>query len=38
MYVIPALAFCCALVLFAASRTVAADMVVKPAAPVNSTG
>ncbi len=31
MYVIPALAFCCALVLFAASRTVAADMVVKPA-------
>jgi MFS family permease len=34
MYVIPALAFCCALVLFAASRTVAADMVVKPAAAV----
>ena len=32
MYVIPALAFCCALVLFAASRTVGADMVVKPAA------
>jgi MFS family permease len=32
MYVIPALAFCCALVLFAASRTVSADMVVKPAA------
>ncbi len=31
MYVIPALAFCCALVLFAASRTVAADMVAKPA-------
>jgi MFS family permease len=31
MYVIPALAFCCALVLFAASRTVGADMVVKPA-------
>jgi MFS family permease len=30
MYVIPALAFCCALVLFAASRTVGADMVVKP--------
>jgi MFS family permease len=29
MYVIPALAFVCALVLFAASRTVAADMVVK---------
>ncbi len=29
MYVIPALAFCCALVLFAASRTVGADMVVK---------
>jgi MFS family permease len=29
MYVIPALAFLCALVLFAASRTVAADMVVK---------
>jgi hypothetical protein len=28
--VIPALAFCCALVLFAASRTVGADMVVKP--------
>jgi MFS family permease len=27
MYVIPALAFCCALVLFAASRTVGADMV-----------
>jgi len=33
MYVIPALAFCCALVLFAASRTVAADMVANPAAP-----
>ena len=32
MYVIPTLAFCCALVLFAASRTVGADMVVKPAA------
>jgi MFS family permease len=31
MYVIPALAFCCALVLFAASRTVGADMVVKRA-------
>jgi MFS family permease len=30
MYVIPTLAFVCALVLFAASRTVAADMVVKP--------
>jgi MFS family permease len=29
MYVIPTLAFCCALVLFAASRTVGADMVVK---------
>lgn len=33
MYVIPALALFCSLVLFAASRTVAADMVVKPAAP-----
>lgn len=32
MYVIPALAFCCALVLFAASRTVAADMVSNRAA------
>jgi MFS family permease len=31
MYVIPALAFCCALVLFAASRTVGADMVLKRA-------
>jgi len=31
MYVIPALAFVCALVLFAASRTVSADMVVKRA-------
>jgi len=31
MYVIPALAFCCALVLFAASRTVSADMVLPPA-------
>jgi MFS family permease len=30
MYVIPTLAFFCALVLFAASRTVGADMVVKP--------
>ena len=32
MYVIPALMFLCALVLLAASRTVAGDMVVKPAA------
>ena len=39
MYVIPALAFCCALVLFAASRTVGADMVVKhPAAAPKPAG
>jgi len=33
MYVIPVLAFFCALVLFAASRTVGADMVAKHVAP-----
>ena len=38
MYVIPTLAFFCALVLYAASRTVGADLVVKLAAPPKPAG